>query len=94
MTRARKPIDTETSIAMREAFYEAVDSGGLNIAEGVKRMREIVNMTQPEFAQWLKIAPRALMDIERGVGNPRMSTLLKIAKPFNLQIGFIHKPKN
>lgn len=43
MTRARKPIDTETSIAMREAFYEAVDSGGLNIAEGVKRMREIVN---------------------------------------------------
>ncbi|WP_020558222.1 helix-turn-helix transcriptional regulator [Thiofilum flexile] len=93
MTRTRKPIDPETSIAMREAFYEAVDSGGLTIAEGVKRMREIVNMTQPEFAYWLKIAPRALMDIERGVGNPRLSTLLKIAKPFNLKIGFIHKPK-
>lgn len=52
-------------------------------------MRKIVGMTQPKYAQLIGIAPRVLMDIERGHGNPRLDTLEKLAKPFGLRVGFV-----
>jgi transcriptional regulator with XRE-family HTH domain len=32
------------------------------------------------------ISPRSLIDFERGVGNPTLSTLEALLKPFNLQL--------
>ena len=52
-------------------------------------MRKIVGMTQPKYAQLIGIAPRVLMDIERGHSNPRLDTLEKLAKPFELRVGFV-----
>jgi len=80
---------TVASVRLREALYEDIHAGRLSLGEATRRMRKIVGMTQPEYARLIGIAPRVLMDIERGHGNPRLNTLEKLAKPFGLRVGFI-----
>jgi len=72
----------------REKFYEQLTQKKLTLAETVKAMRAIVGMTQPQYAKFVGIAPRIIIDLERGVGNPTLETLRKIGKPFRLDIVF------
>lgn len=72
----------------REKFYEQLANKELTLAETIKTMRAIVGMTQPEYAKFIGIAPRIIIDLERGVGNPTLQTLRKIGKPFRLDIVF------
>jgi putative transcriptional regulator len=76
------------SLAAREQFYEQLAKKNLTLAETVKSMRAIVGITQPEYAKFVGIAPRIIIDLERGVGNPTLETLIKIGKPFRLNIIF------
>lgn len=80
--------DHEKSLKARLQFYEDINAGKYDLATTVKQMRKIVGMTQPEFAKLVKVAPRIIIDIERGVANPTLSTLTKIGKPFGLSIIF------
>lgn len=73
-------------VEAREKFYEQLKNQQLTLAETVKKMRAIVGMTQLEYAKFVKIAPRIIIDLERGVGNPTLSTLKKIGKPFRLDV--------
>lgn len=73
-------------IEAREKFYEKLSNKELTLAETIKAMRAIIGMTQPEYAKFVGIAPRIIIDLERGVGNPTLSTLRKIGKPFRLDI--------
>lgn len=75
-------------IAAREKFYEQLANKKLSLAETIKAMRTIVGMTQPEYAKFIGIAPRIIIDLERGIGNPTLETLRKIGKPFRLDIYF------
>lgn len=77
------------SVRLRETLYHDIHAGRLSLGEATRRMRKIVRMTQPEYARLIGIAPRVLMDIERGHGNPRLTTLEKLAKPFGLRVGFV-----
>lgn len=72
----------------REKFYEQLANQNLSLAETVKAMRAIVGMTQPEFAKFVGVAPRIIIDLEREVSNPTLNTLKKIGKPFRLDIIF------
>lgn len=72
----------------REKFYEQITDKKLTLAETVKAMRAILGMTQPEYAKFVGIAPRIIIDLERGVGNPTLGTLRKIGKPFRLDVVF------
>lgn len=75
-------------IEARVKFYEQIANKELTLAETVKAMRAITGMTQPEYAKFVGIAPRIIIDLERGVGNPTLETLKKIGKPFRLTIVF------
>jgi DNA-binding XRE family transcriptional regulator len=76
------------NLEARETFYKQLAEKKLTLAETVKSMRTIVGMTQPEYAKFVGIAPRIIIDLERGVGNPTLETLKKIGKPFRLNIIF------
>ncbi|OAI46503.1 hypothetical protein AYO45_01800 [Gammaproteobacteria bacterium SCGC AG-212-F23] len=75
-------------IKAREKFYEQLANKQLTLAETIKAMRAIVGMTQTEYAKFVGIAPRIIIDLERGIGNPTLETLRKIGKPFRLNIIF------
>ena len=71
---------------LRRTFYERVDRGDLSLAEASRIMRKIAGKTQIEYARLVGVSPRVLIDFERGVGNPTVSTLRKIFAPFNLEL--------
>jgi DNA-binding XRE family transcriptional regulator len=77
---------------LRRAFYEDLDEGRLtSLSDTVRRMRKSIGLTQTDYAKLVGIAPRVLIDLERGVGNPTLKTLEKIAAPFGLCIALARK---
>ncbi|MFW6333222.1 MAG: helix-turn-helix domain-containing protein [Thermodesulfobacteriota bacterium] len=54
-------------------------------------MRKAVGLTRIEYAKLAGVAPGVLIDLERGVGNPTLKTLEKLAAPFGLQVGLVRK---
>ena len=91
MDRRRKKKDKDV-LAERTRFYEELDSSKLSVAETVRRMRRITGLTQPEYAKLVGVAPRALIDIERGTANPTLETLNKIGRPFGLEVALRRRP--
>ncbi len=87
-----KRLGAEERRQLRRDFYEALDAGGVSIGDAVRRMREITGLTQQEFAERIAgISPRALAAVERGEGNPTLSTLQAIGAPFGLELGFVRE---
>jgi DNA-binding XRE family transcriptional regulator len=62
-----------------------------NIAYVTKYIRKSKNMTQEEFAKHIGIHIRVLTCIERekGISNPTLKTLDKIASSMDLSVGFV-----
>jgi len=77
---------------LRRAFYDDLDAGRLTtLPETIRRMRKSIGLTQTDYAKLVGIAPRVLIDLERGVGNPTLRTLEKIAGPFGLRAALVRK---
>lgn len=94
MDKRIKNIDHNLERQARDNFYEAVQRGELSFAEGVKQIRKLSKLTQPEFAKHRGISLGALRQIESGKGNPQVETLNKIGEVFGLEVGFVLKKKN
>lgn len=76
----------------RRAFFNDLDEGRLTcLPDTIRRMRKAIGLTQIEYAKLAGVAPRVLIDLERGVGNPTLKTLEKLAAPFGLQVGLKRK---
>ena len=71
---------------LRMQFYEDIRTNALTLPETVRRMRRVIGMTQPEYAHLVGVTPRAVIDLERGVGNPTLKTLQKLGNPFGLEV--------
>lgn len=84
----RKKIPKDILPKERQHFYEQLIAGELSLSMASKRMRELINLDQDDFAKLVGVAPRTLKDFEAGRGNPTLLTLQKIAKPFGLEVMF------
>mgnify|MGYP005841813453 CR=1 FL=1 len=77
---------------LRRRFYDDLDDGRLtDLPDTLRRMRKAVGLTQTEYARLAGVAPRVLIDLERGVGNPTLKTLEKLAAPFGLRVGLTRR---
>lgn len=91
--RLKRPIDPATALIRREELYRSIASGEISIGKAVAKMRKISRLTQEEFARHRGISVQALRQVERDQGNPTVETLNKVAEVFNLQVGFVPRPK-
>jgi transcriptional regulator with XRE-family HTH domain len=87
----RKRIDRA---ALRRELYERIDRGELGLVEAVRIMRQVAGKTQAQYARLVGISERSLIDFERGVGNPRLSTLKRILAPFRLELTVRRRPSD
>ena len=79
---------TQCKVELKRALM----AGELSLGEAIRRMRKIVGMNQTDYANKVaNVAPRILMAIERGRGNPTLETLNKIGRPFGYKVGFVPK---
>lgn len=73
---------------IRLALEDGLRRGEVSLEEAARQMRLVQGKTQIEYAKELGIATRTYLELERGVGNPRLETLEKIAAPFGYKIVF------
>lgn len=82
----KRPLNTTE---LKAQFKADIAAGRLTLGQATRRMRQILGMTQREYAdKVVGITLRILIDIEKDRGNPTLETLNKIARPFNLRVGF------
>ena len=84
-----KPLSNRREATLE--LYEALERGELSLQEVSKRMRRIVGMSQPAYAKLIGLSTQALMDFERGKGNPTLKSLQAIGRPFGLELGYRRK---
>ncbi len=87
----RKSPSVDARADLRTELFERVARGEVTLVEAVRLMRKIAKKTQRDFAAMVGVAPRVLMDLERGVGNPTLETLSRILAPFGLEVGVRRK---
>lgn len=95
LRKVGKSMKSKKSInELREEFDLLTPVSKLALSEQIKQMRRITKKTQINYAKWLGIAPRIIIDLENGKGNPTLSTLIKIGRPFGLDIHFSKNKKD
>ncbi len=84
----RRQLSDEEKQTLRAMLQREVASGRLYLHEAARRMRDALNMTQPEMARELGIAERTYIDFERNVGNPTLDTMRRVGCMFELEVKF------
>lgn len=81
------------SVAARQEILDALERNELDLREALKRLRRAMGLTQKRYAELIEVAPRVLIDFERGVGNPTLESLQAMGRPFGLEVGFVKRKR-
>ena len=73
----------------RQALNEAARRGELALPEAVRALRQALGLTQEEFGRLARLTRRQVSELENADGDPKLSTLTRIARIFGLTIGFV-----
>lgn len=82
----------EASKTDRQGIYieleRAYDVGEIDLSTFIKRLRvEVTGLTREKMAIACKISVRSLANLETNKGNPTLSSLTAVLKPFGYRIG-------
>jgi len=58
----------------------------MNISETIKNRRKYLDITQIDLAEISGVSLATIKDLERGKGNPSLSTLEKVADTLGLEV--------
>lgn len=89
MRRVHRSLEPDQINALRDMLNAQLPKSDMKISDVIRQMRLITKRSQSEYAKLCGIAPRALADIESGNGNPRLSTLQALLRPFACDIGVV-----
>ncbi len=89
MKRVHRNLSRDQVEGLRERLAGLVPMENASIAELLRMMRLIARKSQAEYARLCGVAPRALTNIEAGVGSPTVETLEKLFRPFGFRVGVV-----
>lgn len=69
------------TFAAKSLFYQT-----MNIAKGIKERRSQLGISQLDLAEISEVSLSTIKDIERGKGNPSLTTLEKIADVLGMEV--------
>ena len=78
--------------AARQTLDEAARRGKLALPEAVRALRRALGLTQEEFGRLARLTRRQVSELENATGDPKLSTLTRIARIFGLTVGFVPPP--
>ncbi|NUB17583.1 helix-turn-helix domain-containing protein [Azospirillum brasilense] len=81
----------EEQRAAREALALAAQSGDLRLPDAVRRMRQAMGLSQEDFGRVFHLTRRQVSELETGKGDPKISTLNRLARVFGFTVGFVPK---
>lgn len=87
-----KPSSSERE-ALLIALLTRLFTGEITEGQLLRTLRkDLLNMSQTEYATLVGVSRRTLSDIERNAGSPSLAVLNAIFKPFGLKAGLL--PRN
>jgi len=92
-TPKKRRAPKEKRIALRDELFARIDRNDIGLVEAIKMMRKVTGRSQVDYAKLVGVSPRILIELERGIGNPTLRTLLKILTPFSLKLKIHHHPQ-
>lgn len=60
----------------------------MELKDIMKERREVLKLTQQDLAEMAQVGVATVKDIERGLGNPSLSTVKKILEVLGMDIEF------
>ena len=60
----------------------------MNLKEVIKERRRVLNITQIDLAEMSGVSLATVKDIESGVGNPSMKTVIRILEVLGMEMDF------
>ena len=60
----------------------------MNLKEVIKERRRVLNITQIDLAEMSGVSLATVKDIERGVGNPSMKTVIRRLEVLGMEMDF------
>ncbi|MFW7382118.1 MAG: helix-turn-helix domain-containing protein [Oligoflexus sp.] len=85
-------ITKEKRQKAREDLYRTLnDEGSIGLIEGIVKIRHMLGMNQKEFAQYVELSPRIIIEFESGKGNPTVKTIEKIFSRFGIELALRKK---
>ena len=60
----------------------------MELKEAMKQRREALSLTQQDLEEMSQVGLATIKDIERGQGNPALSTVMKILEVLGLEIDY------
>jgi transcriptional regulator with XRE-family HTH domain len=88
----RSKMTREERHVARGVLDEALRRGELVLPEAIRQIRHSLGLNQGEFAKLFRLTRRQISELENGVGDPKLSTLTRIARVFGMSVGFLPKP--
>ena len=92
--RIRRPISREENFIRREKLADDAAAGKLVLPDAIKRCRVALGLTQQQFAMRFGLTRIKVSQLETGRANPTQETLMKIAAPFGLTLGFLPRRRD
>ena len=72
-----------------EFVRNLLEQGALSLPDACKAIRQTRGLTQDELAMRAGVNRKVVKDLERGKGNPRWESLLRIGRAAGLRIAFV-----
>ncbi len=88
----RRALTPAESLGARLALRQAAQEGRLTWSQGVRAIRKSLGLTQAEFGKAFGLTIRQVSELERGLANPTVGTLTRLAGPLGLAIGMVPAP--
>lgn len=85
-------LDRERRLAARHAVAEAARRGELRLPDAVRALRHAFGLNQEEFGRLFRLTRRQISELENGTGDPKLSTLARVARVFGMSVGFVPAP--
>lgn len=67
---------------------ESILNHTMNLASTIRERRAELNISQSDLAQMADVGIATVKDIERGQGNPRLTTVVKIMEVLGMEMDF------
>lgn len=61
------------------------------LGQKIREIRELLGWTQAELAEKIGVAQATISDIEAGRNNPRLTTLIELARVFDMSVDELSK---
>jgi DNA-binding XRE family transcriptional regulator len=85
-----KPLG-EDLIQRKALIVSLTEQAGLPLGEAVRRVRNDLRLTVPEYAKIMRVAEHTIYAVEANKGNPSLNTANKLLTPLGFKLGVVLK---